>query len=184
MRVRASSMVQDVNLKERTLKFGGDAEKLFEQLCDVGEKRIAETEGRIKMPVLSFTPPGTEQVEATDAVALAREANDFLADSVYKNPSRLAGFAALPIATPDRAAEELEQMVRKHGFKGAIINGHSKGATRGANASRDVGRGACAHASRVHDRQEDHSCRRQKRGWIGSFFAPLPTGVKWPQGLR
>lgn len=81
----------------------------------------------IDIQVLSLTSPGTEQVEAADAVALAREANDFLADSVKKNALRLAGFAALPIATPDRAAEELERMVRTHGFKGAIINGHHRG---------------------------------------------------------
>jgi predicted TIM-barrel fold metal-dependent hydrolase len=115
-------------LKERALKFGGAAEKLFEQLCDVGEKRIAEMDAaRIDMQVLSLTSPGTEQIEAAEAVALAREANDFLADSVEKNPSRLAGFAALPIGKPDKAAEELERMVRKHGFKGAIINGHHRG---------------------------------------------------------
>jgi len=115
-------------LKERALKFGGAAEKLFEQLCDVGEKRIAEMDAaRIDMQVLSLTSPGTEQVEPAEAVALAREANDFLAGSIEKNPSRLAGFAALPIATPDRAAEELERMVRNHGFKGAIINGHHRG---------------------------------------------------------
>jgi predicted TIM-barrel fold metal-dependent hydrolase len=115
-------------LKERALNFGGAAERLFEQLCDLGEKRIAEMDAAgIDMQVLSLTSPGIEQVEAADAVALAREANDFLADSVEKNPSHLAGFAALPIATPDRAAEELERMVRKHGFKGAIINGHHRG---------------------------------------------------------
>ena len=60
-------------------------------------------------------------------MALAREANDFLADAVKKNPARFAGFAALPTATPDKAAEELERMVREHGFKGAIINGHCRG---------------------------------------------------------
>jgi predicted TIM-barrel fold metal-dependent hydrolase len=115
-------------LKERALKFGGAAERLFEQLCDVGEKRIAEMDAaRIDMQVLSLTSPGTEQVEPAEAVALAREANDFLAGSIEKNPSRLAGFAALPIATPDRAAEELERMVCNHGFKGAIINGHHRG---------------------------------------------------------
>jgi len=115
-------------LKERALKFGGAAEKLFEQLCDVGEKRIAEMDAaRIDMQVLSLTSPGTEQVDAANAMALAREANDFLADAVRKNPSRFAGFAALPTATPDKAAEELQRMVREHNFKGAIINGHSRG---------------------------------------------------------
>ena len=81
----------------------------------------------IDVQVISLTSPGTEQLEAADAMALAGEANDFLADAVKKNPARLAGFAALPTAAPDKAAEELERMVRGHGFKGAIINGHSRG---------------------------------------------------------
>ena len=38
-----------------------------------------------------------------------------------------AGFAALPTAAPDTAADELERMVREHGFKGALINGHTRG---------------------------------------------------------
>src|SRR5215472_7486218 len=88
-------------LKERALKFGGAAEKLFEQLCDVGEKRIAEMDAaRIDMQVLSLTSPGTEQVEAADAVELAREENDFLADAIMEQPTRFAGFARLPANSP------------------------------------------------------------------------------------
>jgi predicted TIM-barrel fold metal-dependent hydrolase len=115
-------------LKAQALKFGAAAAKLFEQLCDVGEKRIAEMDAaRIDVQVLSLTSPGTEQLDRDDAMALARESNDFLADAVKRNPDRLAGFAALPTATPDWAAKELERMVRDHGFKGAIINGHNRG---------------------------------------------------------
>jgi predicted TIM-barrel fold metal-dependent hydrolase len=110
------------------LKFGAAAAKLIEQLCDVGEKRVAEMgAARIDVQVLSLTSPGTEQLEGDDAIALARESNDFLADAIRGNPDRLAGFAALPTATPDRVAKELERMVRDHGFKGAIINGHNRG---------------------------------------------------------
>jgi hypothetical protein len=115
-------------LKAQALKFGAPAAKLLEQLCDIGDRRIAEMDAaRIDLQVLSLTSPGTEQLEAVDALALAREANDFLADAVKKNPARFAGFAALPTATPDKAAQELERMVREHGFKGAIINGHCRG---------------------------------------------------------
>jgi uncharacterized protein len=115
-------------LKAQALKFGAAAAKLFEQLCDVGEKRIAEMDAAgIDVQVLSLTSPGTEQLEADDAITLARESNDFLADAVKRNPDRLAGFAALPTATPDEAAKELEQMVRGPGFKGALINGHNRG---------------------------------------------------------
>jgi len=90
---------------------------LFEQLRDIGEKRIAEMDAaKIDMQVLSLTSPGTEQIAGADATALAREANDFLADAIKKNPTRFAGFAALPTATSDKAAKELERMVREHGF--------------------------------------------------------------------
>jgi predicted TIM-barrel fold metal-dependent hydrolase len=115
-------------LKAQALKFGGAAAKLFEQLCDVSERRIAEMDvAKIDMQVLSLTSPGTEQLEETEAMTLARDANDFLADAVKKNPARFAGFGALPTATPDKAAQELERMVREYRFKGAIINGHNRG---------------------------------------------------------
>jgi uncharacterized protein len=115
-------------LKERALKFGDRAARLFEQLSEIGDKRIAEMDAAgIDMQVLSLTSPGSEQLEAAPAIALAREANDFLADAITKNPKRFAGFATLPTAAPDKAAEELERMVREHGFKGAVINGHNRG---------------------------------------------------------
>jgi predicted TIM-barrel fold metal-dependent hydrolase len=115
-------------LKERALKFGDRAARLFEQLTDVGDKRIAEMDAAgIDVQVLSLTSPGLEQLEAGEAIVLAREANDFLADAIAKNPSRFAGFAALPTGVPDKAAEELERMVRDHGFQGAVINGHHRG---------------------------------------------------------
>jgi predicted TIM-barrel fold metal-dependent hydrolase len=79
------------------------------------------------MQVLSLNSPGVEQADAAEAISVAREANDFLADAVKKHPKRFAGFAALAIQAPEKAAEELERMVRQHGFKGANINGHTRG---------------------------------------------------------
>ena len=115
-------------LKDQALKFGGPAAKLLEQLVEVGDMRIAEMDAAgIDMQVLSLTSPGTEQLGAADAAAVARMANDFLADAVKKNPARLAGFAALPTAAPEKAAIELDRMVHRHDFKGALINGHSRG---------------------------------------------------------
>jgi len=81
----------------------------------------------IDVQVLSLTAPGVEQLEAVEAVALARVTNDTLAEAVHRHPDRLAGFAALPTAEPDAAADELRRTVAMHGFKGALINGHSRG---------------------------------------------------------
>lgn len=102
--------------------------QLLDQLCDLDDRRIADMdEASIDMQVLSLTSPGVEQLDATEAVTLAREANNHLAEAVRRHPSRFAGFAALPTAAPDIAADELERMVREHGFKGALINGHIRG---------------------------------------------------------
>jgi uncharacterized protein len=102
--------------------------RLVEQLTDVGDGRIAEMDAAgIDVQVLSLTAPGLEQLDAAEAAALAREANDYLADAVRRHPDRLAGFAALPTADPEAAAEELERSIRDRGFKGAVINGHVRG---------------------------------------------------------
>jgi uncharacterized protein len=102
--------------------------RLIDQLCDLGEGRIADMDAaRLDLQVLSLTYPGVEQLEAVEAVALARDTNDTLAQAVRRHPDRLAGFAALPTADPDAAADELKRAVAEHGFKGALINGHSRG---------------------------------------------------------
>jgi predicted TIM-barrel fold metal-dependent hydrolase len=102
--------------------------QIVEQLCELGDRRIAEMDAAgIDVQVLSLTAPGVEQLAAADAVAMAREANDTLAAAVRTHASRFAGFAALPTAAPDTAADELERMVGDHGFKGGLINGHTRG---------------------------------------------------------
>ena len=115
-------------LKEQASRFGGRAAKLFDQLCDLGEKRIAEMDAAgIDMQVLSLTSPGTEQLEATAATAVAREANDRVAEAVRVHRTRLAGFACLPTADPQAAVAEMDRTIHGYGFKGVVINGHVQG---------------------------------------------------------
>ncbi len=115
--------------RQNMLRSGGArAVKIFEQLGDIGAKRLAEMDAAgIDMQVLSLNYPGTEQSEAAEAIAIASETNDILADAVKKNPTRFAGLAALPTAAPNKAVEELDRRIRQNGFKGAIINGHNRG---------------------------------------------------------
>ncbi|MDP6178549.1 MAG: amidohydrolase family protein [Desulfatiglandales bacterium] len=102
--------------------------QLLEKLCDLGDIRIADMDSAgIDMQVLSLAAPGLELSDEAEAIELARVTNDILADAVQRHPTRFAGFAILPPASPDTAADELERMVSKHNFKGAIINGHTKG---------------------------------------------------------
>jgi uncharacterized protein len=102
--------------------------KLIEQLCDLDDGRVAAMDAAgVDVQILSLTSPGVEQLDAPEAVAFARETNDLLAEAVRRHPGRFAGFAALPTAAPEAAADELERTVRDHGFKGALINGHTRG---------------------------------------------------------
>jgi hypothetical protein len=113
---------------ERLHNSGPRGLKTYQQLVDVGDGRIAAMDAAgIDMQVLSLNAPGVEQADADQQVAIARESNDFVLDIVNKYPKRFAAFAALPVAAPDQAADELEQRVRKQGFKGTLINGHSRG---------------------------------------------------------
>lgn len=110
----------------RTGRPGGAA--IVDKLSELGDKRVAEMDAAgVDMQVLSLNSPGVEQSEAEEAVALARDANDYLADAVKRHPTRFAGFASLAIQSPDKAADELERCVRSLGFKGANINGHTRG---------------------------------------------------------
>lgn len=110
----------------RTARPGGAV--IVEKLANVGDARIAEMDAAgVDVQVLSLNSPGVEQSEPDVAVACSRDANDFLAEAIKRHPTRLAGFASLPIQVPDVAADELERCVRKLGFKGANINGHTRG---------------------------------------------------------
>ena len=101
---------------------------LVEQLLDLDNLRIADMDAAgIDMQVLSLNSPGVEQLEPAAAEALTRQANDHLGEAVRRHPNRFAGFAALPTAAPEIAASELERTVQDYGFKGAVINGHTRG---------------------------------------------------------
>jgi predicted TIM-barrel fold metal-dependent hydrolase len=101
---------------------------IVDQLADLDEQRLAYMNAAgIDIQVLSFTSPGSQAFDADEAIPLAKDANERLHEAVKQHPDRFAGFAALPKAAPDAAADELEDAVTKLGFKGAMIHGHTLG---------------------------------------------------------
>ena len=112
---------------------GNDREKLLgfdviAELLNLGDTRLAAMDAAgIDVQVLSHNQPGCQALDATAAVPVAREVNDLLFEAVRRHPDRFAGLAALPTADPASAARELERAVTKLGFKGAMINGHTRG---------------------------------------------------------
>jgi predicted TIM-barrel fold metal-dependent hydrolase len=97
-------------------------------LPEIGETRLKSMdEAGITLQVLSNTGAGPDLVPGADGVALAREMNDHLAAAVAKHPDRFAGFAVLPMASPDACPAELVRSVKELGFLGALINGTTDG---------------------------------------------------------
>ncbi|KAI1454114.1 amidohydrolase 2 [Annulohypoxylon moriforme] len=79
----------------------------------------AMDEGHISYQVMSHIPGmGNDKPEA------CQKANNEMAEAIKKNPARLGGLAALPMAHPEKAASELERVVKDLGFHGAMIDSH------------------------------------------------------------
>jgi 2,3-dihydroxybenzoate decarboxylase len=99
-----------------------------DRLTDVGPERIRRMDAAgIDLQVLSHVQPGVQTLECDTAIRLSREVNDWLGQIVHQYPTRFAGFAMLPTQSPIDAADELERTVSQFGFKGALLNGHTKG---------------------------------------------------------
>ncbi len=93
-------------------------------LKDVGSRRLADMDAAgVTVQVLSAAGPGADLLDPTSGSALARDYNDRLKQIVDGRPDRFAGFAHLPMTSPEAAADELERAVTQLGFAGALING-------------------------------------------------------------
>ncbi len=105
-----------------------EASEFSKRLLDLGPLRISEMdEAGIDLQVLSLSAPGTEQMDPEEAASFSREVNEYIADTIKNYPGRFAAFATIPTPYPEKAADELERAVKQLGFKGAVVNGHTRG---------------------------------------------------------
>ena len=102
--------------------------ELEARLLDIQTRRLALMDRHgMQMMILSLNAPAVQALpDASQATALARRANDFLAAEVAKRPDRFQALAALPMQDPDAACRELERCVNELGFRGALVNGFSQ----------------------------------------------------------
>lgn len=125
--VRAAWSRLDAENADDSLKLFDNNSKVQARLEDLSEDRIRQMDDSgVDVQVLSLTTPATQNLEATDAVALAREANDLVAATIKRHPDRFQGFATLPTPVPDQAAYELQCAVNDLGFKGAMLCGRTR----------------------------------------------------------
>src|ERR1700747_3913121 len=84
-------------------------EKLRADLLDVEQQRLERMEeGGTAFSILSLNSPGTQGIpNVKEAIDVSRRANDALADNVSRHPTKLGGFAALPMQDPDAAAGDV-----------------------------------------------------------------------------
>ena len=103
------------------------AERLA-RLADLDTLRLQEMDASgIDLQVLSENGPASTQRPGEEGVRLAKESNDQLAEAIAAHADRFAGFASLPMTTPEAAADELERAVRSLRLKGAMVFGTANG---------------------------------------------------------
>ncbi|RAH72400.1 amidohydrolase family protein [Aspergillus aculeatinus CBS 121060] len=91
------------------------------KLESLGAGRIQDLDaGNVSLQVLSHGPGDI-------SAALCTAVNDDLAAAIRSHPTRLAGFAMLPMSEPAAAAAELGRCVNELGFVGALIENHTNG---------------------------------------------------------
>jgi predicted TIM-barrel fold metal-dependent hydrolase len=114
----------DEETKGRRLWYNADvgqpfADFLQRDLQELGEERIKKMDTfGVDVQVLSLSAPGLEQFDPVVGTALARSANNVLAEIIERFPDRFMGYAALAPKNPAQAADELERCVKELGFKG------------------------------------------------------------------
>ncbi|MBI1203670.1 MAG: amidohydrolase family protein [Rhodopseudomonas sp.] len=101
---------------------------LSHRLIDIQETRLGEMDKHgIEMMILSLNAPAVQAIpDIKTAIAVARQANDVLAEHTARRPDRFAAFAALPMQDPEAATRELTRCVNELGFVGALVNGFSQ----------------------------------------------------------
>ena len=106
-------------------------------LLDYGQRRIDDMDAAdIDVAVLSAFSDGLQGLDTTDPeltgktehrlahqIQTATSWNDQLSEIVQTQPTRYRAFAALPMASPGAAADELKRCVKDLGMVGALING-------------------------------------------------------------
>ncbi|KAI9646288.1 hypothetical protein NHQ30_005729 [Ciborinia camelliae] len=102
--------------------FAGFPAQILRKLKSLDDERIKDmNDGNVSLQILSHGPMDHAPPQ------LCQQINDELAAAISQNPSRLKGFATLPMRFPSAAAQELDRCIHKLGFVGALIDNHLDG---------------------------------------------------------
>ncbi|HEX4131956.1 MAG TPA: amidohydrolase family protein [Pirellulales bacterium] len=104
----------------RYLRMGDWLRKVPPLYLDVDAKLATMDAAGIAMTALSINDPGPEWF-GDDAAAVARMANDFVADVVSRHPTRFFGLCVLPLLDMPAALTELDRAVKQLGLRGILL---------------------------------------------------------------
>ncbi|HWW65279.1 MAG TPA: amidohydrolase family protein [Sphingomonadaceae bacterium] len=100
--------------------------RVHRQLLDLEDERLAiMDEQGVDLQVLALTSPGVQMFPAAEAVPMAALANDRLADTISRHPTRFAGLATIAPQAPDAAAAEIDRAMGRLKLNGIMINSHT-----------------------------------------------------------
>ncbi|MGB3487052.1 MAG: amidohydrolase family protein [Xanthobacteraceae bacterium] len=126
---RIAARIEGQGATRRVVHDQGYVYPLFPEFIDVGAKLAAMDRKGIDVSVLSPAPPTfTYWAERDVAVDVNRLVNDGIAEMVAVAPDRLRGMGIVPMQHPDAAVEELERIVKVHGFRAVEIGTGIEGA--------------------------------------------------------
>ena len=91
----------------RFLRFLLGYRNIRERLTNFDERVRIMDENGVDLQVLSLTIPSVQMFPIDRAIALSREVNDELAETIRRYPGRFAGLAAIPPQDPENAALEI-----------------------------------------------------------------------------
>ncbi len=104
------------------------AQHIMRCLTDLDQHRLEHMDAcGIDRQVIALTAPGVQVMDKDTAVAMARLANDQLADAIRRHPTRFAGMIAVSPQDPAAAAKEIERGVGQLGMHAVVINSHTQG---------------------------------------------------------
>lgn len=105
---------------DRYVRMGDWNRRIMPDHMDVEAKLAAMDANGIAMTALSINDPGPEWFGG-EGPAVAKVANDFVANVVKQHPDRFFGLGVLPLPYMKATTEELDRCVNRLGFKGFLI---------------------------------------------------------------
>jgi 2,3-dihydroxybenzoate decarboxylase len=157
-------------------------QQILPRLTDTSRRLELMDQGGIDLAVLSNVGSVQGFLDPQDALRIAREANDHLAEVVRGRPDRFAAFATTPLQHPEEGAAELQRAVEELGLVGTMLFGHTDGRYLDDRSfdpfwerAQDLGVPVYLHAADAAVPPASQSGRPELRGATWSWTAETAT---------